>query len=127
MGDEERRAVLSQTAPELSQQFPLIPAIPGHRPTRLELVTGILILPQRQTALVAKQTAEVDVLSKGRLRLALTTYLGFLPFTKIAVERKVVSLILSAPPGRRSAPSCRCSARSRRPGPREPTGTGLPY
>ncbi len=36
---------------------------------RLELVTGILILPQRQTALVAKQTAEVDVLSGGRLRL----------------------------------------------------------
>lgn len=37
--------------------------------TRVELVTGILILPQRQTALVAKQAAEVDVLSRGRLRL----------------------------------------------------------
>ena len=36
---------------------------------RLELVTGIVILPQRQTALVAKQAAEVDVLSAGRLRL----------------------------------------------------------
>lgn len=35
----------------------------------LELVTGILILPQRQTALVAKQAAAVDVLSRGRLRL----------------------------------------------------------
>jgi probable F420-dependent oxidoreductase len=37
--------------------------------TRLELTTGIIILPQRQTALVAKQAAEIDVLSKGRLRL----------------------------------------------------------
>ncbi|HEY1690319.1 MAG TPA: LLM class F420-dependent oxidoreductase [Solirubrobacteraceae bacterium] len=37
--------------------------------TPLELVCGILILPQRQTALVAKQAAEVDVLSDGRLRL----------------------------------------------------------
>lgn len=36
---------------------------------RLGLVSGILILPQRQTALVAKQAAEVDLLSGGRLRL----------------------------------------------------------
>ena len=35
----------------------------------LELVTGVIILPQRQTALVAKQAAEVDLLSEGRLRL----------------------------------------------------------
>ena len=37
--------------------------------TSLELVTGIIILPQRQTALVAKQAAEVDLLTDGRLRL----------------------------------------------------------
>jgi probable F420-dependent oxidoreductase len=37
--------------------------------TSLELVTGIIILPQRQTALVAKQAAEVDLLSGGRFRL----------------------------------------------------------
>jgi probable F420-dependent oxidoreductase len=37
--------------------------------TDVELVTGVLVLPQRQTALVAKQAAEVDVLSGGRLRL----------------------------------------------------------
>ena len=35
----------------------------------LELVTGVIILPQRQTGLVAKQAAEVDLLSEGRLRL----------------------------------------------------------
>jgi probable F420-dependent oxidoreductase len=37
--------------------------------TALELVTGITILPQRPTALVAKQAAEVDLLSGGRFRL----------------------------------------------------------
>ncbi len=37
--------------------------------SRIEFVTGILILPQRQTALVAKQAAEVDILTGGRLRL----------------------------------------------------------
>lgn len=36
---------------------------------RLELVTGVIILPQRQTALLAKQAADVDLFSNGRLRL----------------------------------------------------------
>lgn len=36
---------------------------------RLELVTGVIILPQRQTALLAKQAADVDLFSDGRLRL----------------------------------------------------------
>jgi probable F420-dependent oxidoreductase len=37
--------------------------------TKLELVTGVIILPQRQTALVAKQAAQVDLLAQGRFRL----------------------------------------------------------
>src|ERR671912_1635566 len=36
---------------------------------RIGFVTGILVLPQRQTALVARQAADVDLLSGGRLRL----------------------------------------------------------
>lgn len=35
------------------------------------LTSGVLILPQRQTALVAKQAAEVDLLSGGRMRLGI--------------------------------------------------------
>ena len=36
---------------------------------RIGLATGVLVLPQRQTALVARQAADVDLLSGGRLRL----------------------------------------------------------
>lgn len=37
--------------------------------TTIEFVTGILILPQRETAVVAKQAATLDVLSNGRFRM----------------------------------------------------------
>ena len=37
--------------------------------TRIELATGVLVLPQRQAAVVAKQAAQVDCLSSGRFRL----------------------------------------------------------
>jgi len=39
--------------------------------SRIKLSSGVLILPQRQTGVVAKQAAEVDILSGGRLRLGI--------------------------------------------------------
>lgn len=47
---------------------------------KIELTSGIVILPQRQTALVAKQAAEVDVLSGGRLRLGVGIGWNFVEF-----------------------------------------------
>lgn len=39
--------------------------------SRVALTTSVLVLPQRQAAVVAKQAAEIDVLSGGRFRLGI--------------------------------------------------------
>src|SRR5262245_41548172 len=72
---EERLAKLGRRPPYTDQSsfhepFVLFGYL-GACTQRLELVTGIVILPQRQTALVAKQAAAVDVLTGGRLRLGI--------------------------------------------------------
>jgi probable F420-dependent oxidoreductase len=53
---------------------------------RLELATGILILPQRQTALVAKQAAAVDVLTGGRLRLGVALGWNFTEYEALGED-----------------------------------------
>ncbi len=63
--------------------------------TRLRFATGILILPQRQTALVAKQAAEVDVLSGGRLRLGVATGWSDVEFEALGVDWKSRGPILT--------------------------------
>jgi probable F420-dependent oxidoreductase len=52
----------------------------------LELVAGVLVLPQRQTALVAKQAAEIDILTGGRLRLGVGLGWNYVEFEALAED-----------------------------------------
>ena len=54
--------------------------------SRVGLVSGIIILPQRQTALVAKQAAAVDVLSGGRLRLGVAVGWNAVEFEALGAD-----------------------------------------
>lgn len=60
--------VIRPDAGPLHEPLTLLSWIAGSTST-IELVPSVIILPARQTVLVAKQAAEVDVLSGGRLRL----------------------------------------------------------
>jgi probable F420-dependent oxidoreductase len=53
---------------------------------RIELTTAILILPQRETVLVAKQLAEIDVLSNGRLRAGMGIGWNAIEFESLGKE-----------------------------------------
>src|SRR5947209_4085193 len=54
--------------------------------TTIELAAAVLVLPQRQTALVAKQAAEVDVLSSGRLVLAVGTGWNYVEYESLGAS-----------------------------------------
>ncbi len=54
----------------------------------LELATGVLVLPQRQTALVAQQAADVDLLSRERFRMGVGIGWNYVEFNALGQDFK---------------------------------------
>jgi len=81
----------AQMAPRFTREFPyhetmtLLALIAGITET-IEINSAVIILPQRQTVLVAKQAAEVDVLSGGRLHLGVGLGWNELEFEALDME-----------------------------------------
>jgi len=55
---------------------------------RIEFVTGVIILPQRQTALVAKQAADLDLLSRERLRFGIGVGWNYVEYEALGQDFK---------------------------------------
>ena len=55
---------------------------------RLEFATGVIILPQRQTALVAKQVADLDLMSGERLRFGIGVGWNYVEYQALGQEFK---------------------------------------
>ena len=59
---------------------------------RVGLASGVLVLPQRQTALVAKQAAQLDIVSGGRLRLGIGVGFSPIEYEGLGQDRKSTRL-----------------------------------
>ncbi len=57
--------------------------------SRIEFTTGVLVLPQRQTALIAKQAAEIDIMSGGRLTLGVGLGYNEIEYQALGADFKV--------------------------------------
>jgi probable F420-dependent oxidoreductase len=79
--DPELRGPYTQHDP-FHEPFVLFGFLAAHT-TRIELATGVLVLPQRQAVLVAKQAAEADLLSGGRLVLGVGTGWNHVEYTAL--------------------------------------------
>lgn len=97
MYDHVVGAARVERTPPLWEQGPYTDQHPFHDPfvsfgylagrtKRLEFATGVLILPQRQTVLVAKQATDVDLLSKGRLRLGVGTGWNYVEYDALGQD-----------------------------------------
>jgi probable F420-dependent oxidoreductase len=70
---------------EIHEVFALLAFAAGIT-SRLQLTTSILVLPQRQTQLVAKQAAEVDLVSGGRLRVGIGVGWNYAEFEAMGAD-----------------------------------------